>query len=217
MNYKKYGLIMLIIGLVLLVLGIVKLFPKKQNNTQTIDVEFNDLQLQTFIRAMEKYLKPTKDIDNHTGFSLEEMIQFTFVYIDYFDDEDKIALLDEEKSLGIVNVDVLKENIVYLFGVDGIDINKTKYEENEGKLYIPLNLQGGDAVIYKYVETNRTNINGEYIATIDCLAPTSPQDVSTLLSKSEYDKDNVIMTLKIRYKTVNDRKILLAYSAQVNM
>ena len=111
----------------------------------------------------------------------------------------------------------MKEKINYLFGIENIDISKSEYEVKEGKIYIPLNLQGGDLQIYKYVETLKTNKDCEYIAVIDCLEPTSAEDMSTLLSVSEYDKDAVIMTLKIRYKIVDSRKILLAYSAEVNI
>lgn len=217
MNYKKYGIIMAVIGIILIIVGITKLFPKKQANTETINNTLNDSEIQAMLKSMEKYLKVSQDINNHTEFSLNEMIQFTFSYIDYFDEEDKIAQIDEEKTLGIVDVDTVKEKINYLFGIENIDISKSEYEVKEGKIYIPLNLQGGDLQIYKYVETLKTNKDSEYIAVIDCLEPTSAEDMSTLLSVSEYDKDAVIMTLKIRYKIVDSRKILLAYSAEVNM
>jgi len=217
MNKKKIGLIVVVIGVICIIMGIISIIPKKQPEINHIDVALNDKQLQFLIKEMQKYLSPAEDINKAEPFTEQEMIQFAFSYIAYLDSTGSKTSIDENTSIGIASVQDIKTNVTHLFGVDNIDMNKVEYEVKDEKIYIPLNLQGGDAQIYKYKKTTYNDSTKEYIAEIACLDISSPDDKSTLLETSEFNEENVICTLSIKYKVVDGRKVLLAYSIHSNL
>lgn len=217
MNNKLIGIILAVIGIFFIIIGVIKMVPKKQTEVDIINAQLNDEQLQFLIKEMQKYLLPSEDINSNTKFTLDEMLKFTFSYVAYLDSEGTKTQIDEIKNIGIADFWEIKTNITHLFGVEIVDLNDSGYEIKDGKIYIPLNLQGGDAQIYKYKNTTYNKTTKEYIAEIACLEITSPDDVSTLLETSEYNEEDVIYTLNIKYKVVGDRKVLLAYSEESNI
>ena len=217
MKVKSIVMIIIIIGIVLVITGIIWFKTKEtvEQHIDPIEQELNDVVLQTLILEMEKYLPAAQDIENYESYTLDQMIAYAFSYTGCLN-ENKVSI-DDVNAIGIANTSDIVKNIEYIFGISNIDLIESNYEIKNGKIYVPLNLQGGDAQVYKLVGTVESEEKGEYITTIDCLGITSPDDVSNLLTKTEYDKDNVIYTLKIRYKAEGNRKILLTYTAEVNI
>jgi len=215
MSSKNIGIICIGIGILVIIIAIILAIPKSPSNVEKINAELNEEKLQVMLKDMFKYLPQAKDINNPEQYDLDNMISYAFSYIGCLNENN--VQIDEENALGITKIDLIKENVNYLFDVLNVDLSKSTFEIKDGKIYIPLNLQGGDAQIYKYVETLHYETTGEYIATIDCLEPTSADDVTILLEKTEYNKDAVIATLRIKYKIVNNRKVLLAYTVESNL
>lgn len=216
MNNKKIGTVLITLGIIIIIIVIVKLLPKKQSYVEYINTELNSEQLQTLIRQMTIYLSESEDINNTKDFSVDEMLSFVFSYAEYFDKDNKITLIDEENSIGIISVEEIIKNVNYIFGIN-IDINRSTYKVEGGKVYIPLNHQGGDAEIYRYIKTERIANTEQYIAEIACLVPESPKDFTDTIYSSTFDEENVIYTMKIKYKILEGRKVLLGYSIIPNI
>lgn len=214
---RRFGIVLIIAGLILLSCAVI--FSMRPQNTEQklVEAKLNEEQLQFLIKEMSKYLTPSNNINLNTTFSVKEMIRFAFSYTSYLDTDNVYVSIDEETQMGIIDAFKLIENINLIFGVPNVDLTVGGFKISENKVYVPLNLQGGDATIYKFKQRNVNNTTGIYITDIDCLEPTSPEDASSLLNKTEYDKDEVIYTLQIKYKYVDGRKVLLAYSTYSNL
>ncbi len=214
---KNLGIILIIVGIVLI--GVAVMFGGKPQNTEQklVETKLNDTQLQFLIKEMNKYLTASENINENTVFTVDEMIKFAFSYTSYLDEEGKYTKIDENSGMGTANVAKIKENINLIFGVRNANLSTSSYEISGDTIYVPLNMQGGDATIYKFRQRNENKNTGVYITDIDCLEPVSADDASSLLTKTDYNEDDVIYTLQIKYKYVDGRKVLLAYSSYSNI
>lgn len=212
----KIGILLIIFAAIIFIIAIYISIPKRQTDQQRIDVELNNEQLKFLIKEMTKYLHSSENINNNTSFTEDEMLNFAFSYMAFLDKDGTNTKIDEENSMGIVSLNAVEEYVTYIFGIEDLNLENISYEIDQDTVYIPLNLQGGDAQVYKYKNTTYNQTTGEYIAYIDCLEVMSAEDLSNLMTKSEYNEEDVVFTLLIKYKVVGNRKILLAYTYESN-
>ncbi len=213
---KNLGLLLVVVGVVMIAVTV--LFTGNNQNTEQklVEAKLNEEQMQFLIKEMQKYLTASDNINQDSTFELDEMIRFAFSYTLYLDTNNEYSSYNELTEMGTIEVNKLKENINLIFGVANANVKDAGYEIIDGKIDIELNPQGGDATIYKFKQRNLNNATGVCITDIDCLEASSPNESSSLLNKSEYNSDDVVYTLQIKYKVVDERKILLGYSTYSN-
>ncbi len=213
---KNLGLLLVVVGVVLIGVTVLFMNPTQGTEQKLVEAKLNEEQMQYLIKEMQKYLTASDNINSDTTFELDEMIKFAYSYTVYLDTNNEYASYNELTEKGTINANKLKENINLIFGIANANIKDAGYEIIDGKVEIDLNSQGGDAAIYKFKQRNLNNATGVCITDIDCLEYTSPNDKSSLLNKTEYNAEDVIYTLQIKYREVDGRKVLLAYSTYSN-
>lgn len=213
---RNLGLLLVVVGVVLIGVTVLFMTPKSNTEQKLVEAKLNEEQMQYLIKEMQKYLTASDNINSDTTFELDEMIKFAYSYTVYLDTNNEYASYDELTDKGTIDANKLKENINLIFGIANVNIKDAGYEIVDGKVEIDLNSQGGDAAIYKFKQRNLNNATGVCITDIDCLEYASPNDKSSLLNKTEYNAEDVIYTLQIKYREVDGRKVLLAYSTYSN-
>lgn len=221
-KFDKRGVILIIIATIIFIIAFCMYINSNKNENENeikvkINHELNEEKKIYLLKNIEKYLQPSSNLEENS-FSSEEMISFAASYMEVDDKYREKLLYNDEGNIITVNKNDILEVVEYIFGVNQIDFNTLSYKTTERDILVPINIQGGDVQIYKYKTTQYDEAQNVYIVHIDCLELDGRLDKSLLsASQVEYDEQDVIYKILLKYKIVDDRKILLAYDIVNNI
>lgn len=204
--------IVYIITILLIGVICVLLIPSnKEKNNKELSEEQNISLIKKATQSLN--MSDTLAIGSITN---DSMIKFSVGYMELFNEYSEYFKYDEENFLIIANIQKVEEMVQHIFNKQ-IDYSNVTYNKDKDNIYVPVEMTGGDAQIYKYRETLYDKETKTYIANIDCLEPS----IGNYEQLSNYDKTNysstdVIGTIQIKYEEVKGNRILLAYNFVVN-
>lgn len=212
----KIGIILIIFAIVIFIVIILKIIPKQKAEITEANIELSQEQTIYLLKHLEKDLTSSDNLAEYS-FSTDEMVKFALAYAEVVEDYKSEIKYDEENAIAIIDIKHISKVVSHIFDVDTLDTSKITYKMENGNVYIPLNLQGGDAQVYKYKKTEYNEENNTYIVHIDCLELMGEWDQSVLNEESEYNEEDALYTLLIKYKIIDGRKVLLAYTLKSNI
>lgn len=209
---RKIGILLIIISIIIFTGALIMYLVPGDKEIIEKNAKLNEEQIVYLLKNVQKYLDISSDLKENS-FSNESMVKFSLAYMDIDDKYYSHVEYDEENSLAITDVKYISEVVEHIFGITDINFEELGYKIEQGKIHIPVNMQGGDMQIYKYKTTEYIESEDVYIAYIDCLEPLGEVDHELLQSSQiEYDEEDVGFKMQIKYKIENNRKVFLAYN-----
>ena len=216
-NREKIGIFLIIISLIILTGAVIMCFiPKTEEQMISNNIVLSEEATIELLKEARRCLTKSANLAENV-FTDKDMVDFAFEYMGLVDSYAQHITYVEGNELAITDIRYISEVVEYVFGVKNIDFASLDYKVEQNKIYIPLDMQGGDMQIYKYKTTEYDEKNNTYIAYIDCIEVVG-ETISELMQATEleYSKDDIVCTLAFKYKIVSNRKVLLAYNAIAN-
>ena len=208
---RKVGILLIIISMFIFMGALIMYLVPGDEEIVEKNAKLNEEQIVCLLKNVQKYLDISNDLKANS-FSDESMVKFSLAYMDIDDKYYSFVEYDEENSLAITDMKYVSEVVEYVFGITDINLKELGYKIEQGKIYIPVNMQGGDMQIYKYKTTEYIESENVYIAYIDCLEPSGEVDHELIqASQTEYNEEDVGFKMQIKYKIVNNRKVFLLH------
>ena len=199
--------ILLVLCLVLFMGKPEEIYKEKVNN------ELKEEQILTLIKYSTIDLIDYNNMGSNI-ITTDQMVKFSLSYIIVIEEDN----VDYENGGDFAKVrkKLVEEKVEYLFGKQ-LDYSNLTYDTDNEYIYIPRNMTGGDAQIYKYRTKIYNEQEGTYTVYIDVLEA-GPSRYSKLEKSdvTEYSKEDVLSTIVFKYKQEQDRKVLLSYNIEQN-
>lgn len=203
--------------LIFIFVFIINILPNKHEEQIKTNYKLGEEGIQYLLKCVQKYLPSSTDLQK-TNYTSEAMIDFAVSYMEMDENYNKKIIYKDNDSIIEVNKKDILQIVDYIFDKNDIDFSDISYETNESSVFVPRNIQGGDAQVYKFKNTEYIQSEDAYVAYIDCLEIMGNLNTEIVQADEvEYNEKDVLATISLKYKIVENRKVLLAYNIEINM